>query len=331
MRLMRFGPSIVFLRGDVETLKKGVAKLFGVEEIPTEEAIRESSEFETILLVTPPEETKTIPPETGFLVKRGAKVVLAEIVNSDLPVKRVEIESTIILLRIPEKVEEALKMLAEKFGGEVMTQLDALNLGEACDTVISVTRKKLSSPIGPEDVEGAVLVRRDFLSVYRELLIDLPMLLFKLLPEWNEVTIKLYDTNRRYEENIERLLLVIEDLDLGFIVGEGWDWDYPRPFMRVPVYRLKLLTWEKPERVKFLLKGLEYRGYTRLCDIDVFVGKKKIDWVELGKFKSKFELAEKAREELEKLLSEDVRKKLHEIEERLLGETGGKAEKAKAS
>ncbi len=321
MRLMRFGPSIVFLRGDVEKLKDAVKELFNVEEIPTEEAIRESSEFETILLVTPPEETGTVPPETGFHIKQGAKVVLSEIVNSKLPVERVEIESTIIILRVPEKVEEALKLLAEKFDGEIMSQMDALNLGEACDTVISVTKKKLSSPIGPEDIDGAVLVRRDFLSVYRELLIDTPMLLLKLLPEWNELTIKIYDTERRYEENIERLLLVIEDLDLGFIVGEGWDWDYPRPFMRVPVYKLKLLTWEKPEKVKFLLKGLEYRGYKRLCDIDVFVGNKKIEWISLGKFGSKFELAQKAREELEKLLSDDVKKKLHEIEERLIAES----------
>ena len=147
------------------------------------------------------------------------------------------------------------------------------------------------------------------------------MLLLKLLPGWNELTIKLYDTEKRYEENIERLLLVIEDLDLGFIVGEGWDWDYPRPFMRVPVYKLKLLTWEKPEKVKFLLKGLEYRGYKRLCDIDVFTGNKKIEWINLGKFNSKFELAQKARKELEKLLSDDVKKKLHEIEEKLARES----------
>jgi len=320
MRLMRFGPSIIFLRGDVERIREGISRLFKVREMRTDEAIRKSNEFETIVLVTSPEEKRTVAPDWGFLIREGAKVVLAEIMNSSLPVERVEIESTIILIRVPEKVNEALNLLAETLGGEVMNQKDALNLGEACDTVISITRKKLSSPIGPEDVEGAVLVKRDFLSVYRELLVDMPMILFRLLPEWNEITIKLYDANRRYEENIERLLLVIEDLDLGFVVGEGWDWDYPRPFMRVPVYRLKLLTWEKPERVKFLLKGIEYHGYKRLCDIDVFVGDKKINWIQLGKFSSKFELAQKAREELEKELSEEVRRKLNEIEEKLLEE-----------
>ena len=326
MRLIRFGPSIVFLRTPHrEAVESAVGELFGVEKMPTDSAIRESSEFETIVFVTDEWRKETIPPETAFLIRCHAPAVLSRVINANLPVEKVHVESTIILMRIPEKVEEGLRLIAEKYGGEVMDLRRALDEGEAMDTIIGLTRKKLSSPIGPEDVEGAVLVRRDFLSVYRELLIDTPLLLFKLLPEWNEITIKLYDTERRYEENIERLMIVIEDLDLGFIVGEGWDWDYPRPFMRVPVYRLKLLTWEDPLRVKFLLKGLEYRGYKRLCDIDVFVEGKKIDWVRLGNFKSKFELAEKAREELERNLSEEAKRRLHEIEEELLAEEETKA------
>ena len=322
MRLMRFGPTIVFLRGDLEKLEKKVAELFSTPPIPTDEAIKKSHEFETIIMITEPGESRTIPTEKGFLIHMGAQVVLAELMNSGLPIEKVQVESTIILLHIPEKIDEALKILAKELKGEIMTQEEALEIGEAWDTVVSVTKKKLNCPIGPEDIEGAILVRKDFLSVYRELSIDLPVLLLKLLPEWKEITIKVYDTDKRYEENIERLLLVIEDLDLGFVVGEGWDWDYPRPFMRVPVYKLKLLTWEDPVRVKFLLKGLEYRGYKRFCDIDVFVEGKKIDWVKLGKFDSKFELAKVAREELEKQLSDEVKEKLHEIEERLLeGET----------
>ncbi len=312
---------MVFLMGDVEAIKKGIEEAFNVEEISTNEAIRLSNEFETVLFVTPLSET-TVPSNTGFLICKDAKVVMSEIVNKKLPIERVKAESTIILLHVPEKVEDALKLIADRFGGQVMGQMDALKVGKAGDTVVSLTRKKLNSPIGPEDIEGAVLVRRYFLDVYRELLIDLPAMLFKLLPEWNELTIKVYDIEKRYEENIERLMTVIEDLDLGFIVGEGWDWDYPRPFMRVPVYKLKLLTWEKPERVKFLLKGIEYVGYKRLCDIDVFVGGKKIDWVELGKYKSKFDLAKAAREELEKHLSEDVLRRLEETERRLVPKEG---------
>lgn len=303
-----------------EAVSEDITKIFGAKPIPTDRAIKESSEFETLLFVTFEWQKETIPPELGFLIRDSARSVLAAIINNGLPIEKVHVESTIIFLRVPEKVEEALKFLSEELNGEVMSLRDALDEGEARDTVIAVTRKRLSCPLGPEEVEGAVLVREHFLKVYRRLSIEAPMLLLKLMPEWNEITIKIYDTEKRYEENIARLMMVLEDLDLGFVVGEGWDWDYPRPFMRVPVYKLKLLTWEDPVKVKFFLKGLEYRDYKRFCDIDVFVEGKKIDWIKLGKFDSKFELAKAAREELEKHLSEDVKKRLHEIEEKLLKE-----------
>jgi hypothetical protein len=321
MKLVRFGPSIIFLRtAHEEALRAAIEDIFHVKEITTEEAIRNSSEFETVLFVTDEWQKETLPPKTGFLVRAHAPLVLSEVVNRGLPVDKVHVESTLILLRVPQKVEEALQIIAEHYKGEIMSIKEAFDEGEACDTIIGVTRKKLNSPIGPDDIEGAVLIRKDFLSVYRELNIDAPLLLLKLMPEWKELTIKIYDTDKRYEENIERLMMVIEDLDLGFIVGEGWDWDYPRPFMRVPVYKLRLLTWEEPERVKFLLKGIEYVGYKRLCDIDVFVEGKKIHWTSLGKYDSKFELAKAAREELEKHLSEDVSKKLRELDEKLAAE-----------
>lgn len=322
MKVIRFGPSIVFLRTPhLDAVKSALEDVFGVAEVSTEEAIRSSSEFETVLFVTDEWQKETLPPKTGFLVRFHAPLVLSEIINRNLPIEKVHVESTLLFLRVPQKVEEALELISEKYSGKVMDIRSALDEGEARDTIIAITRKKLNSPIGPEDIEGAVLVRRNFLEVYRELLLDAPLLLLKLMPEWNELTIKIYDTEKRYEENIERLMMVIEDLDLGFIVGEGWDWDYPRPFMRVPVYKLKLLTWEKPERVKFLLKGIEYVGYKRLCDIDVFVEGKKIHWTSLGKYDSKFELAQKAREELEKHLSEDVSKRLKELDERLVAES----------
>ncbi|ASA78658.1 hypothetical protein [Thermococcus sp. 5-4] len=322
MKVLRFGPSIIFLRAkDGEFVKKAVSEAFGVKELPTDEAIKLSNEFETVVFVTEEWKKETIPPETAFLIGAHAPVVLSEVVNRNLPVEKVHVESTLILLRIPTNVEDGLKLLAEKYGGEIMDIRTAFDEGEAGDTIIGVTTKKLSAPIGPDEISGAVLIRRDFLSVYHELTIDVPVLLLRLMPEWKEITIKIYDTDKRYDENIERLMMVIEDLDLGFVVGEGWDWDYPRPFMRVPVYKLKLLTWEDPVRVKFLLKGIEYVGYKRLCDIDVFLEGKKIHWTSLGKYDSKFELAKAAREELERNLSEDVLERLKKIEEVLVAES----------
>ncbi|AHF79546.1 hypothetical protein [Thermococcus paralvinellae] len=324
MRLLRFGPSILFLRtSDIKKTEEQISKIFGVSKTSTNEALRKSGEFETILFITGIEEKKTIPHENAFLVKKRAPLVLKEILNRDVFVERVDIECAILLMRIPKNLENALKVISEKYNGRIVSFEKGLVEGEEEDTLLVLTDKKLSSPIELKDIRGSILVSAKFLEFYRDLVIDLPILLNKILPDWNEITIKLYDTAKRYEQHIERLLLVIEDLDLGFIVSEGWDWDYPRPFMRVPIYKLKLLTWEDPMRVKFLLKGLEYREYTRLVDIDVFVENKKISWTKVAKgFDSKFKLAKVAREELEKLLSDEAKKRLYSIETKLLqGET----------
>ncbi|WP_324735414.1 hypothetical protein VFC49_09800 [Thermococcus sp. SY098] len=324
MRLLRFGPSLVFVRGEkLDELERFIENFFDAERMSVNEALKESWEFETIVVPTLSEEWKTYienPNQEAFLVRMRCDSVLKELFNSKAPVERINLGPHIILFRVPKGSKNAETLLASRYNGELVTLIEGIEKGEERDTLLVLTEKKLNTPIGLEDIKASLLFKKDFVKFYKTLSIDLPVIMHKVLPEgWNEITIRLYDNMKRYEENIERLLLVLEDLDLGYAVSEGWDWDYPRPFMRIRVYKIKLITWEDPLRIKFLLKGLEYRGYKRLADIDVFVEGKKLHWIDVAeKHESKFELAKAAREELERLLSEDVKKKLHKIEAKLL-------------
>ncbi|WP_048149528.1 hypothetical protein [Palaeococcus ferrophilus] len=324
MRLLRYGPSLVFLRSsNVEEGEGFLRNVFGVEKMPVDDAWNLSDELQTLAFVTPAEEWKTILDlrRGAFLLKMRCDSFLKELFNSEAPFERVNLGPHIVILRVPAEVEEAARFIEERYGGVETSLARGVNEGEEVDTLLLVTDKKLNGPLRIADIKRTFLIRDDFLNVYRRVRLDLPVLTYKSAPEgWREITIRVYDNEKRYEENVERLLLVLEDLDLGFVVSEGWDWDYPRPFMRIRVYKVKLITWEDPERVKFLLKGLEYRGTKRFADIDVFVEGKKISWTKIAEnFDSKLELAEAAREELESLLSEGAKKRLHEIEERLEG------------
>ncbi|USH00664.1 hypothetical protein K1720_04280 [Thermococcus argininiproducens] len=325
MRLMRFGPSMLFLRtSNVEVGENFITNLFGVPKTSVEEAWNQSGELDTIVFVTPAEEWKTILDLTrgAFLIKMRSDSVLKELLNAKAPFDRANLGPQIILLRVPKEAEKISEIIPQRYNAIETSFARGVNEGEEKDTLLLVTDKKLVEHLSVGDLKGAFLIKKNFIDVYRALRIDLPILLFKLLPEgWREITIRIYDTKKRYEENIERVLLVLEDLDLGYVVSEGWDWDYPRPFMRIRVYKIKLITWEDPLRIKFLLKGLEYRGYQRFADIDVFVEKKKIPWIEVSReYSSKFDVAKAARDELESLLSEETRKILHEIETKILND-----------
>ncbi|HII67623.1 MULTISPECIES: hypothetical protein [Thermococcus] len=325
MRLMRFGPSMLFLRtSNIEEGEKFIGNLFSVSKTSVDEAWNKSGELNTIVFVTPSEEWKTILDlrRGAFLIEMRSDSVLKELLNAKAPFERANLGPQIILLRVPKEAEKTAEIVPQRYGAIETSFARGVNEGEEKDTLLIVTDKKLVDHVNIKDIKGSFLIKKNFIEVYRTLRTDLPILLFKLLPEgWQEITIRIYDNEKRYDENIERVLLVLEDLDLGYVVSEGWDWDYPRPFMRIRVYKIKLITWEDPLRIKFLLKGLEYKGYQRFADIDVFVEGKKIPWVEVSKeYQSKFELAKAAREELESLLSEETRKVLNEIETKILND-----------
>ncbi|AFK22784.1 hypothetical protein [Pyrococcus sp. ST04] len=297
MRLLRLGPGIFFAKGKL-ILKKGIS-------MEPEKAFEEAQELDTII----------IHDDGAILIKEHPWKVLSELINSNQNIT-IKPSAPLILMRSPNP-RKMLELIKDRVEGRILDPKSAILNSTPDETVILTTKSPLNRPVPFTAIEGGIIVEKEFQDVYRFLILEAPMLISEIEPHWNEITIKLYDSTNHYKENIERLIITIEDLDIGFIVSEGWDWDYPRPLLRVPVYRLKLLTWESPERIKFLLKGLEYSNYKRLCDIDVIVEGRKIGWFEVGKFKSKFEIAKAARKELEELLSDTTLARLREIEEKL--------------
>ncbi|WP_288072228.1 hypothetical protein [Pyrococcus sp.] len=303
MRGFRFGPGIIFVKGDESKILEKTKATF----LSLSEALAKSDELDTVIVLN---------TQKAILVKTYPWVALQDIIHYT---ENTESKGIIILIRTPNP-SRASKIIEKRFNGKLLDPIEAIINSSYNETILMLTRKPITRPIRIEDVEATVLIPYNFHHVYKNIILEIPLILMETLSEWNEVIIKIYDTARKYQENIERLIIAVEDLDLGFIVGEGWDWDYPRPLLKVPVYKLKLFTWENPKRIKFLLKGLEYVGYRRLCDIDVIVENRKIEWIEVGKFKSKFELASKAREELERSLSKEALEKIKDIEKKLLSE-----------
>jgi len=300
VRILRFGPVICMLEGGYDVISDlGLGKIVSLDE-----AFKESGELETIFITS---------NGSAVLFKNLPWIVLSKMLNMGI---KIRVCGSILLFRTPNP-EETIKILKEKIRGMEKDPLEAILNSTPRETIILLTEKPLTRPLQLEDVSIAFVINADINSIYRRLLLEGPAILLSVLPEWNELVIKLYDQTDHYLENVERIAIVVEDLDLGYIIGSGWGWDYPRPMLKVPVYRMKLISWEDPKRIKFLLKGLEYLGYKRLCDIDVELQGKKLNWFEIGEFSSKFELASKSREELEMMLSDEALHELREIENKL--------------
>jgi hypothetical protein len=142
------------------------------------------------------------------------------------------------------------------------------------------------------------------------------------------LTIKIYTHYKdEYPLHVERLKTLFEALDIAEVIEEGWGVDYPRPFMPIQVYELKVLPKVSPMELKLYLKGMEYLGVQRLADYDLEVKDRKISWVDLArgmgiKANSKFELAERSRKLLFKRLPTEVKSRLERIEMTILTKRG---------
>ena len=109
MRLMRFGPSMLFLRtSNIEEGEKFIGNLFSVSKTSVDDAWNKSGELDTIVFVTPSEEWKTILDlrRGAFLIEMRSDSVLKELLNAKAPFERANLEPQIILLRVPKEAEK---------------------------------------------------------------------------------------------------------------------------------------------------------------------------------------------------------------------------------
>ncbi|WP_461866948.1 hypothetical protein [Thermococcus sp.] len=210
MRVLRFGPSIVFIKP--RKIGKEIENLFGVKPVPLNKALEDSQEFETILVPTESEEGTPFDADRSvYLIKKRADIVFKEIINAGLPVKKIIVEAKHIILRVPANPEKAAEDIIQRYGGKRTGFAGGLMEGEEKDTLILITTKKLNLPLKMEDIDEGILIKQPFIELYRDLVVHLPIIMHKTMPEgWNELTIKVYDTEKRYEENLERLFLVLD-------------------------------------------------------------------------------------------------------------------------
>ncbi|HSN66458.1 MAG TPA: hypothetical protein VLS94_07445, partial [Fusibacter sp.] len=140
--------------------------------------------------------------------------------------------------------------------------------------------------------------------------------------DWFEIEIRIFDRYSAYKLHYDRLLEVIESLELGYVLGESWSKDYPRLFMSVVVYRIRFFTFNEPSMIKNMLLGMEYLSDgTRIVDYDVYYNQKKLYWTDQREKKdpaTRHLLGLKYREEILSRLSQESVDKLTRLEEEII-------------
>lgn len=330
LSLIRGGPKILLFESDnAEELKKYLINEKGAYGNTFEDVFENAGEEHTIIFFVERITEVVDLDRTGgaLLIAEEPDVVLCSMLNDNRGslVRRSRIATRIILLRAMgdmEKVIEEIKKDYECVEGDV---IDILNTHNEKGTVIVLTEKPLHRNISFKgDVyKKALFIREKYTPLMRELRSHALKYLNSGLgnKDWYEMEIRIFDRYSEYKLHYERLLNIVEWLELGIILGESWGKDYPRPMMSVEIYRVRFFTYYDPIYIKKILLGLELLDDgTRIVDYDLYFNRKKLNWSDAADegIKVRHLIGVKYREEILSKLNEEEIGELHEMEKRIL-------------
>lgn len=319
LSLVRGGTRGLFLRIEKTSVLEMLRERFSMEEKEQRDALDEAREDQTLLFVSSKEAAGAAP--RVFLADVDTGEMLSFLLNSVRceGIGQVRLLPRTILFRVSGDPAEVIDQVSRDFGAKKGRLKQILRWTGGSGVAVFFTDRNLNRPIGLKDLHKDVLyVEMPFQELFRNLR-NRALSYFNQArghEDWKSLEIRVYDSWERYDLQKKRLRMILEEMEVGLLLGEGWGKDYARILMAVRVYRFHLATFLKPEKIKEILMGLEFSSTgRRLVDLDLFDSGKKVGW---GKMAASDENHEQAgarfRRRLLRKLLPSTRKELARID-----------------
>lgn len=262
-----------------------------------------------------------------MIINREISNLLLDLVNSDLDnlIEKVRKGPELLTIKNYADIDNFCEILKKNFNGYSGDLFDLLELNNS-GTILSLTNSNINKKIKIDELYEKSI----YTSMGKNELINiLDINSIKYINDslgsrhWNEYKIKIYDAYEQYNYHYNRLLFLIDKLNLGLVLKEGWGEDAGTIFNIVQVYELFLYTTLEPKEIKKILVGAEYLDNgERFIDLDLFYNRKKIKWSSLRdkELFKKEEIGLKCRKEMISMLREGEYKNLISIEEKIIEE-----------
>lgn len=264
-------------------------------------------------------------PKSIILLSKRSDSFFIDLINSKRCslISNMRLAPVMIIMRTFGDAKKIVDKIKNEYNGEEGLTTD-LWQEHNNGTLITFTQTPINRVMSFDDLyETALLVNKDYNYILEQFRIRGLEFLNAGIDnkDWYELEIKIYDRYSQYKLHYERLLKVLEGLELGLILGESWGKDAALFFLNVDVYRVRLFTFYEPEYIKKVLLGLEHLDNgRRIVDYDLFYKRKKIHWSEIkdrGR-DDRYLYSTKLRKKILSELSEVRVKEILELEDKIL-------------
>lgn len=282
LSLVRTGPTIVTISAKEHpgALIKAIENLASTRQTSPMESYSNVGEGDTLIFFSSEcsEEVLTYQTTTPL------STILCGIINQNLTdmINRIRVTPPNIVMRLIGDFDRAIDQIAIDFKAqEAMREYLMQNLDER-SVLLNFTSEPLNKVVNMNSFyKRALLIDKP----YGQLLTFIRAKAQEYLsiamgsPDWNEMAITIFDAMDQFNLHYQRLITVLQGLDIGIVTGESWEPEYTIAMLKSEVYQVRLITPLPPQEIKRTAMGLEYDDEgRRVVDFDVYHKKKKISW-----------------------------------------------------
>ncbi|MDO5114562.1 MAG: hypothetical protein Q4D58_00555 [Synergistaceae bacterium] len=290
--LIRTGPESIALKisSHISEIRHKLAAWGILVSLDQEGALRRYGPTRRLVFLSAPGEEGVV--EETYVSENSLELFLTTLINSRLAegVSDASVMPGYLMMRLMGDIGRGIEAIIRDIGGEVIDR-DPIFRPDlpGTSTVIHFTRKSLAKTIPVEDMHHKALLihSRSKGALVQYLSIHGIEYLGDALgtPDWNDVEIRICDSDGLFDLQRQRLLTVVQGMQIGLVLEEKWEREQALTRRTIPVYMMKIYTPLAVQAIKKLAMGLEYNAQgNRFVDFDVYHEDRKISaFTELDK------------------------------------------------
>jgi len=282
LSLVRTGPIILTISayGDSDDLAAAIESFSYARKTTPIESFNFAGEGDTLIFFS----TECSDTIRTFQTTAAPTAILCGLINRQLTdkIQRIRVSPPNIVMRLMGDMDKAIDRIALDFKAQEALRGGLMQNLDEPSVLVNFTSSPLNQLVKLEDFhKRALLIDKPFGQLLTFLRARAQEYLNTALgsPDWNEVQITIFDAMDQFNLHYQRLLTVIQGLDMGIVISESWEPEYTVGLRKSDVYQVKTLTPLPPREIKMAAMGLEYDDAgRRVADFDVYYGGKKISW-----------------------------------------------------
>lgn len=282
LSLVRTGPTIlaIIASGDCLDLKQAIERFSRAKDKSPIESYNEAGEGDTLIFFS----SESSDDIKAYQTTMQPSKFLCNLINEKLASKilRVRVTPPNIVMRLLGDMDRAIDQIVLDLKAQEAIQGGLLQNIDENAVLLNFTTAPVNQIVPVQDFYKRALLVDKPLGPLTALLRAKAQEYLNLAlgsSDWNEVAMTLFDAMNQFNLHYQRLMTVLQGLDLGVVIGESWEPEYTVALRKSEVYQVRLLTPLPPQEIKRVAMGLEYDDTgRRIVDFDVYFDGKKLGW-----------------------------------------------------